>query len=151
MSSDENNMILNTIMVPYDGSEHSKRAFRYALDIAKKYNSEIVVAICIMVQDPLPEITVPEEEELQMQKQKSAAAESLSILEIEAGEAQVKFRGIVLKTSSVTDALLSYAESNGIDMIIVGSRGLGGFKKLLLGSVASALCQYSACPVLIVK
>jgi len=144
-------MQVNTIMVPYDGSEHSKRAFNYALDLAKKYNSELVVIICILVQDPLPEITVPEEEELQLQKQKSAAAKLLSVLEMESGEAQVRYRGVVLKTDSVTDAILSYAESNGISMIVAGSRGLGGFKKLLLGSVASALCQYSACPVLIVK
>jgi len=144
-------MQVNTIMVPYDGSEHSKRAFRYALDIAKKYNSELVAAICILTQDQIPEIMAPDEEELQLQKQKSAAAESLSILEMESKKAQVRFRGVVLKTGSVIDALLSYAESNGIDMIVAGSRGLGGFKKLLLGSVASALCQYSACPVLIVK
>ena len=144
-------MQVNTIMVPYDGSEHSKRAFRYALDIAKKYNSELVATICILTQDQMPEIMAPDEEELQLQKQKSAAAESLSILEMESKKAQVRFRGVVLKTGSVIDALLSYAESNGIDMIVAGSRGLGGFKKLLLGSVASALCQYSACPVLIVK
>ena len=144
-------MQVNTIMVPYDGSEHSKRAFRYALDIAKKYNSELVAAICILTQDQIPEIMAPDEEELQLQKQKSAAAESLSILEMESKKAQVRYRGVVLKTGSVTDALLSYAESSGIDMIVAGSRGLGGFKKLLLGSVASALCQYSACPVLIVK
>src|SRR5487761_67913 len=122
-------MQVNTIMVPYDGSEHSKRAFRYALDIAKKYNSELVAAICILTQDQIPEIMAPDEEELQLQKQKSAAAESLSILEMESKKAQVRFRGVVLKTGSVIDALLSYAESNGIDMIVAGSRGLGGFKK----------------------
>jgi nucleotide-binding universal stress UspA family protein len=33
----------------------------------------------------------------------------------------------------------------------MGSRGLGGFKKLLLGSVASGVLQHSKCPVLIVK
>ena len=144
-------MQIGKILVPYDGSEHSKRAFSYALDLAKKYSSELVVASCILVQDQLPEASVPEEENLQLQKQRDIAAKFLSVPELESEEARVRYKGVILKTPSVTDALLSYAESNGIDMIIVGSRGLGGFKKLLLGSVASALSQYSKCPVLIVK
>jgi len=42
-------------------------------------------------------------------------------------------------------------ESHDIDLIVIGSRGLEGFKKLLLGSVASGVSQHSKCPVLIVK
>lgn len=144
-------MQIGKILVPYDGSEYSKRAFSYALDLAKKYNSEMVVVSCILVQDQLSEASVLEEENLQLQKQRDVVAKFLSILELESEEARVRHKEVILKTPSVIDALLSYAESNHIDMIIVGSRGLGGFKKLLLGSVASALAQYSKYPVLIVK
>ena len=143
-------MKIGKILVPFDGSEHSKRAFRYALDLAKKYSSDLVVASCILVHDQLPE-TSSQEEDMQLQKQRGIAAKFLSVLEMESEEAKVRCKGVVLKTSSVTDAILAYAESNDIGMIIVGSRGLGGFKKLLLGSVASTLSQYSKCPVLIVK
>jgi nucleotide-binding universal stress UspA family protein len=144
-------MKIGKILVPYDGSEHSKRAFRYALDLAKKYSSELAVASCILVQDQLPEASVPEEENLELQRQREIASKLLSVPEMESEEAMVPYKGVILKTSSVTDAILSYSESNDIDIIVVGSRGLGGFKKLLLGSVASALSQYSKCPVLIVK
>lgn len=144
-------MKIGKILVPYDGSEHSKRAFRYALDLAKKYSSELVVASCILGQDQFPETSVPEEENLELQRQKNIASKLLSVPELESEEAKVGYKGIVLKTPSVADAILSYAESNDIDIMVIGSRGLGGFKKLLLGSVASTLSQYSKCPVLIVK
>ncbi len=144
-------MKIGRILVPYDGSEHSKRAFSYAIDLAKKYSSELVAASCILAQDQLLESSIPEEENLELQRQRRIASDLLSVLELESEEAKVGYKGVVLKTPSVADAILSYAESNNIDIIIVGSRGLGGFKKLLLGSVASALSQYSKCPVLIVK
>ncbi len=57
----------------------------------------------------------------------------------------------MLETRSVPDSLITYAESHGVDLIVMGSRGFGGFKKLVLGSVASGVSQHSKCPVLIVK
>lgn len=99
----------------------------------------------------MPEASVPEEEDMELQKQRSIASGFLSVPEIESEEAKVRYNGVILKTPSVADAILSYAELNDIDIIVVGSRGLGGFKKLLLESVASTLSQYSKCPVLIVK
>jgi len=43
-------------LVPYDGSKNAYRAFEYALDIAKKYNSKILVASYILVQEQLIEL-----------------------------------------------------------------------------------------------
>ena len=144
-------MHIHTILIPYDGSEYSNRAYNYALDLAKKYNSNLVAVSCIVEQNQPPEMMMLEEENMQLQKQKVVALQLLSIIESKAEELGINFKGIILKTSSVTDALLSYAESNDVDIIIMGSRGLGGFKKLLLGSVTSVLLQHSKCPVLIVK
>jgi nucleotide-binding universal stress UspA family protein len=144
-------MQINNILIPYDGSEHSNSAFNYALDLAKKYHSNLIAVVCIVEQNQPDEMIIREEENLQLKKQKDVASQLLSILASKAEDLGINFKGIILKTSSVTDAILSYAESNSVDIIILGSRGLGGFKKLLLGSVASVLSQYSKCPVLVVK
>ncbi len=142
-------MQIANILVPYDGSEYSNRAFGYALDLAKKYKSNIITVSCILEQNQFPETATPEG--LGLQRQRDAASQKILTLESKAEELGVNFKGIILKTYSVTDAILSYAESNDIDIIIVGSRGLGGFKKLLLGSVASTISEYSKCSVMIVK
>ena len=142
-------MNISNILVPYDGSENSDRAFEYALDLAKKYNSNLVTISCILDQNQFPEGSGPEG--LGLQRQRDAASQRILSLESKAEELGVKFKGVIIKTQSVTDAILSYAESNPIDFIIIGSRGLGGFKKLLLGSVASIISQHSRCPVMLIK
>ena len=58
---------------------------------------------------------------------------------------------VLIKYTSVAKEILEYAESNKIDLIIMGSRGMTGIKKMLLGSVASRVVTYSQCPVLVVK
>ena len=49
--------------------------------------------------------------------------------------------------SSTVNAIVTYAEENDIDLIVVGTRGRSGLKKVLLGSVASGVVTYSHCPV----
>lgn len=44
-----------------------------------------------------------------------------------------------------------YAEKENVDLIVVGTRGRSGFKRLLLGSIASGVVTYAHCPVLVVK
>jgi nucleotide-binding universal stress UspA family protein len=58
---------------------------------------------------------------------------------------------VVASPTSVVPAIVDYAEKNGIDLIILGTRGRTGFSKLLLGSVASGVVTYASCPVMVVK
>ncbi|MDW0342419.1 MAG: universal stress protein, partial [Nitrososphaeraceae archaeon] len=80
------------------------------------------------------------------------------------GETQVdkvkqkaKEKGVIVKTdvivgiSSVVKEIVEYADKNKVDMIVVGSRGLSGIKKMLVGSVASGVVTYAHCPVLVAK
>ena len=61
----------------------------------------------------------------------------------------VRLRTQVISTdASIVDAIVDYA---GVELIVVGTRGKSGFKKLLLESVASGVVTYSYCPVLVVK
>jgi nucleotide-binding universal stress UspA family protein len=68
-----------------------------------------------------------------------------------------KHNNIKLKTDlidsqmSIAAAIVEYAEHERVDLIILGTRGRSGFKKLLLGSVASDVVNYATCPVMVVR
>lgn len=52
---------------------------------------------------------------------------------------------------SVEGAILNYAESENLDLIVIGTRGRSGITRMLLGSVASEVVTYATCPVMAVK
>ncbi len=58
---------------------------------------------------------------------------------------------VILGGSSVVTAIIEYAEKNDIDLIVMGTIGISGFKRLLLGNKASGVVTYAHCPVLLVK
>lgn len=60
-------------------------------------------------------------------------------------------REIVQARASVVETIVGYAARKDIDLIVVGSRGLGGFKGMLVGSVSSGVVTHAHCPVLVVK
>ncbi len=137
-------------MVPYDKSEPANRAFEYAVDLAKKYNATIIIVSCVVIQVPTdPYFGTAYMETTKLLRED--ALSSISKLEPRLRESNIPFKTEVLEVISITESLISYAESHSVDLITIGSRGLGGFKKLLLGSVASGVSQHSKCPVLIVK
>lgn len=145
-----NNNMIKHILIPHDKSEQATHAFEYALDLAKKYNSHITVISCIPIHIPTDLYYGTAYIET-TKLLKENAIKSLVSIESELKESKIPYKSEVLEVTSITDALVSYAESNNVDLIVIGSRGLGGFKKLLLGSVASGVSQHSRCPVLIVK
>lgn len=54
-------------------------------------------------------------------------------------------------TRPVAYVILEYAEEKEMDLIVVGTKGRSGLRKLLLGSIASTIMTYSHCPVLVIK
>jgi nucleotide-binding universal stress UspA family protein len=63
---------------------------------------------------------------------------------------QLKTESIVAK-KSLLNTILEYVEEHNINLVVVGTRGRSGIKKMLLGSIASGLVTYSPCPVLVIK
>ncbi len=146
-------MLIRKILVAVDGSNTSFNASTYAIDLAKSYDAELI-ALYIVFHAPYGQL-----EYAQMGRFKEIAT-----LEMEKGEQyvdKVKQKAIEKKVSVKTDVIfgitsvvkeiVEYAENKKIDMIVIGSRGMTGFKKLLLGSIASGVVTHSHCPVLVVK
>ena len=64
---------------------------------------------------------------------------------------QIQLRTELITSASAVGGILGFAEKENIDLIVIGTRGRSGFKKLLLGSVASGVVTYAHCPVLVIK
>jgi nucleotide-binding universal stress UspA family protein len=58
---------------------------------------------------------------------------------------------VVTTPVSIVSTILEYAENENTDLIIIGTRGVTGFKRILLGSVASGIVTYAHCPVLVIR
>jgi nucleotide-binding universal stress UspA family protein len=67
------------------------------------------------------------------------------------GNKKNKIKTEIIIFVNVPRGIVGYAENKNIDLIVVGTRGRSGFKKLLLGSFASSVIKYSHCPVLVMR
>jgi nucleotide-binding universal stress UspA family protein len=70
----------------------------------------------------------------------------LEALEI---DKNIKVRTQLIASPSVVGGIVDFADEENIDLIVVGTKGRSGLKKLLLGSVASGIVKYAHCPVMI--
>ncbi len=140
------------ILVAIDGSENSMRAVKVSSDIAKSNNAELIILHVVTIPSsvysenaPVPLDRIEEEARSEGEKFVKAAAAL-------AEEKGLKVRtAITERMDSPVRGITDYSNENRIDLIVVGTRGLGGFKRLLLGSVASGVVQYAHCSVLVVR
>ncbi len=154
-----NNNIFNKILVPVDGSINSMKAIDYAVDIAEKYKSEILALHVLYSQSGFAfhketvagAITSSSLNDLNLEAKKEAEKWFEEISK-RAEKKNVKIRTeVVLTVISIVEGILTYAEKENINLIIIGSKGKSGWKKLIVGSVASGISTYAHCPILIVK
>ena len=146
------------ILVAVDGSEESMLAADYAIDIAKKHNAELIALNVIHSQKYLYSPAydwrpvVPSTTNSIIKNQEEEAQRWLAIVREKANDNKIKLRTeFIIDPMSIVGAIVEYAERENIDLLMIGSRGLTGFKKLLIGSVASGVVTYAHCPVMVVK
>jgi nucleotide-binding universal stress UspA family protein len=60
-------------------------------------------------------------------------------------------KGELIENPSVVEAIVDFAAKENADLIVVGTRGMTGFKRLLVGSVSSGVVNHARCPVLVVR
>lgn len=137
----------DTILVPTDGSEVSMRAAREAFDLAHEFDSTVHVLYVVdesagtMLLSGSRMATVLEELE-----EKGAAA----VAEVAELSDDVEVRTDVVRGTRVGTAILDYARGNDVDLVVMGSHGMGGLERLL-GSTTQRVLVDSGCPVLVVE
>ncbi|MEK0346568.1 MAG: universal stress protein [Nitrosopumilus sp.] len=142
-------MLFKNILVPYDGSSHSKHSFKVALDMAKKYNSKISMVTVLDTSTGWWAHTNLWDNA--MVGAKTLVAREFESFESVAKKAKVSFHSEIIESKSVTKAIVSYSKSKKIDLIVMGAQGITGWDKLVLGSVTDGVVHRVRCPVLIVR
>jgi nucleotide-binding universal stress UspA family protein len=142
------------ILVAVDGFNPSFYASTYVIDLAKRNDAELIV---LYIVSPVPYsqfeyANIGRMKEIEAIEKEKAQQEVVDKVKQKATEKKVSVKtDVLIKYTSVVKEIVEYAENNKVDMIVIGSKGMTGFKKLLLGSVTSRVVKYSYCPVLVVK
>jgi nucleotide-binding universal stress UspA family protein len=144
-------MAFSKILVPFDGSSHSIKAFKTALDIAKKHKSKIYVLTCLEKEN-LGAWYIDKRINKQIIKDaKNFTKRFLSKLEETAKNSEVSISIHIDETKSITKKIIDFSNSKKINLVIMGSHGQTGFNRIILGSVSNKVSQLAKCPVLIIK
>ena len=136
-------------MVAIDGSEHSLKAAEYALELAKSFNAQL---FAITVTSVPESYHLTQEDVLNKSKEMTDSKAWLEKFSHTAKTDNIELNTELINSHRPVDyVILEYAEEKNIDLIVVGTRGRSGFKKLLLGSIASSVVTYAHCPVMVVR
>lgn len=145
-----NSITFSHIFVPYDGSNYSKHAFHTALEIAIKFGSRITIATCLFWPSEDEPFYIAEHAKA-LDILKNNAVSELNKLQEIAISNKVSIIAHAITCDSVVEAIVTFANSNKVDLIVMGTRGKTGFRPLLLGSVSIGVSQHAICPILLVK
>lgn len=148
--------MIKKVLAAVDGSEHSLKAVDYAIDIALKYDCEMYLIHVVdrleipdeiikfanveKIEDP-PEYLVLNEIGNRILKKAEETAKEKGVQEVRA----------IIQEGDPADKITAFARDNDIDWIFLGSRGLGGVKGLLMGSVSNKVCHLTDSTCITVK
>jgi len=146
------------LLVPVDGSEHAKRAVLAAADLAQRYSAKLTLMHVLTQSGSL---AVPEElkayselEHIRITERdliQNAGNEILKNAETLARKNGATNCQVMLKTGDPATSITDYVKQNGVDLVVMGRRGLGDLAGLFLGSVSHKVAQATDCSCLTVK
>ena len=148
------------IMAAIDGSKESMHAANCAIGVAKRYNATLV-GLTVLPQELRYDYKIDQvDPEIPMTPVRGVV--ELSRLEIEdkwftgikknalASNVRIETE-VVMEGKSVVSDIIEYSEKQSIDLIVIGTKGKTGLRRLLLGSVSQGVLTYAHCPVLLVR
>jgi len=140
------------ILVPTDGSDITAHAVDAAIEMAQKFGAELHA---IAVKEPFPYSAISEMQPVPPQEfydaQQRVAAERILRVETAATAAGVSAKGSTVEALHPWEAIVDYAQREGIDMVVMASHGRRGVSALLLGSETQKVLTHGSFPVLVVK
>lgn len=142
------------IVVAFDGSQDATKAVKTACSMAKEYGADLEIVHIYSIPiftyaSPAP--TPQVDARILEGSAREAASRILEGAKRLAEESGVAAHYELLQAGSVVQAIVEFAANEKCDLIVVGTRGMTGFKKLILGSVSSGIVSHAQCPVLVVR
>jgi nucleotide-binding universal stress UspA family protein len=160
------NITIKKILVAVDGSKPSLIAGNQAIELAEKHHAELTALYVISsdirygyledpvapsLEDPVPPSLPSPPKEIVMMAMETGQ-KYVDEVKQKASRTKINVRtDVVISTNSVVKEIVEYAEEKKMDLIVIGSRGMSGLKRMLLGSIASGVVKYAHCPVLVIK
>lgn len=156
--------IYSKILVPYDGSKHAEKALNKAVNLAKLIKGSKIIILNVIEEILTPPLVFPtrirhyktgEDTTLSTyfrDLQTDMRYKMINTLEKikQKYENSVKIRTVVL-VGSAKDKIVEYANRQNVDLIVMGSKGLKGISRLLMGSVSRHVSEKVKCSVMIVR
>jgi nucleotide-binding universal stress UspA family protein len=139
-------MMFKSIVIGIDGSENSLRALRCAQQMAEKFQSKLILVHAYPRTSDLHDL---EGYEMLVARRindgRKIIDQALGLLADTALEIEEE-----LLEEPADDAILSVAGTRQVDLIVLGTRGMGAIKSVLFGSIATKVTHKAECPVLVV-
>ena len=136
-------------MVPVDGSDNSYRALDAALLLSEKLGSNITV-IHVMEQVPITHIGSEKQINEFLEAYKKENQEILSKCSEIAAQKGLTINTFLVEGNPASE-ILNFSKKEKFDLLIMGRRGLGKFKELILGSISSKIVHHSPSAVLLIR
>lgn len=136
------------ILLATDGSREAALAARTAVDLAHKTNSELQV---VYVHHP-PQVPYAYDE--RYPEPEAPGGEEQTLLERQVRnieEAGGTVAGTHLREGDPDTEIVAAGEELGVGLIVMGSRGHGGIRRALMGSVSDSVVRHAHCPVLVIR
>jgi nucleotide-binding universal stress UspA family protein len=142
------------ILLATDGSVEAKLAARTAADLAKSTNSELHVVVIFgesAYGHPYYQVRFPEFAEHLRQQDRQEKQKVLDEQVKRLRERGVDLAEAHLGTGEPDREIVALSEELGVGLIVMGSRGLGGVRRALMGSVSDSVVRHAHCPVMVVR
>lgn len=145
-------MQVKSILCPIDFSDFSAAAFQYALSLAEYYKARLLVLHVVEVwKYPFADYAAQEADYAKFSKALNEGGEVKLQRFLKQYPAEGVQLELVVRQGNAPNCVLSFAQNQNMELIVMGTHGRRGFDRLVLGSTTDRVIRKAACPVLVVS